>query len=209
MFNDEHFVTVSGVILSRKISGENNLSVTLFLKKFGLVKVSARKSSGDSEPFIWGNFYLQKKHKGLGYSIKEVEVFDDMFDLRKGREKILTALNWFNLLKKYLIHEHPDDDLLTNLYWNMKLLTEANIPVEASDWRFKWHWLKLWGLAPDLVKYHVAMKFNNDEILLLAQLDILDTKGVINLFSKPVNKNVRENVFKIASKLTLKFLDEK
>ncbi len=209
MFNDEKFVTVSGVVLSRNLSGENSLSLTLFLKKFGLVRVTTRKSSGDSEPFIWGNFYLQKKHKGRGYSIKEVEVIDDMFTLRTGREKILTALEWSDLITKYLIFEQPDDDLLTNLYWNMKLLTVSNVPVKAVDWRFRWNWLKLWGLAPDVVKYHIAMKFNDEEIFLLAQLDILDTKGVINLFSKPLDKNIRENIFKVASKLTMKFLDEK
>ena len=120
----------------------------------------------------------------------------------------MTAIKWTRAISKYLIREHPDDDLLTNLYWSMKLLSEPKVPADASDWRFIWRWLQEWGLAPDFVNFHASMNFNSDEIYFLAQIAKSDTKGVIDLFSKPLNNKIRENIFKIAAKIAVKFLEE-
>ena len=209
MFSGEEFVTASGVLLTREISGENSLWIRLFLKEFGIVNVTARKPSGETEPFIWGIFSLKKKHKGKNYIINETEIIDDMFKLRRQKETIITALNWSNLILKYLISEQPDDELLANLYWNMKLLCDSRIPPDVPNWRFLWKWLENWGLAPDFVKFHIGNKFNNDEILFLANVLNRDTKNIIKLFSEPVSKNIRENIFKISAKLAVQFLNEK
>ncbi|MBR2208876.1 MAG: hypothetical protein IJ859_08750 [Synergistaceae bacterium] len=204
-----NFLKASGVILYREISGEKNLWLKLFLKEFGLVNVTARRSNGDTEPFIWGKFELKKKKNSVNYYVNEIEVFDDMLPIRERREAILTTLQWTRLIKKFLTTEQADDDLLANLYWSMKLLEEPRVPIEVSNWKFLWRWLESWGLAPDLVNFYSSQKFNHDEIILLTQISLLNVKGVIDLFSKKLNPNIRENSLKIAAKLAEKFLIEK
>ncbi|MBQ7196124.1 MAG: hypothetical protein IJS40_01800 [Synergistaceae bacterium] len=204
-----NFLTVSGVILYRDISGEKNLWLKLFLKGFGIVNVTARRSSGDTEPFIWGKFGLKKKKNTTNYYIDEFEIADDMLPLRKRRETILTAIKWTNIIKKYLTIGQADDELLANLYWSMKLLGEPNVPPEASSWKFLWRWLENWGLAPDLVNFYSSQKFNHDEIILLTQLSLLNFKSVSELFAGKISPNVRENSLRIAAELAEKFLIEK
>ncbi|MBR0233586.1 MAG: hypothetical protein IJQ47_06025 [Synergistaceae bacterium] len=209
MFGDDSFLMTKGVILYREISGESNLWVKLFLHEIGIVNVTARKPTGDTEPLIWGRFSLKKKQKGKNYFIDDTEIVDDMFNIRKKKDTIATAFNWTKLLIKYLAPEQPDDELIVIFYWNMKLLCENIVPPEASNWRFLWQWLKIWGIAPDLKDLLTRMNFNHDEILLLNQIASLNINKVIDLFSKPLNYNIRENAFKIASKIAVKFLDEK
>ena len=209
MFGDDSFLMTKGVILYREISGESNLWVKLFLHEIGIVTVTARKSTGDTEPLIWGRFSLKKKQRGKNYFIDDTEIVDDMFNIRKKKDTIVTAFNWTKLLIKYLAPEQPDDELIIIFYWNMKLLCENTVPPEVSNWRFLWQWLKIWGIAPDLRDLLTRMNFNHDEILLLNQIVSLNINKVIDLFSKPLNYNIRENAFKIASKIAVKFLYEK
>ena len=204
-----NFLKASGVVLYRDLSGEKNLWLKLFLKEFGIINVTARRSSGDTEPFIWGKFGLRKKKNSVNYYIEEIDVADDMLQLRKRRASIFTALKWIKLISKYLTKEQADNELLANLYWSMKLLEEPRVPVEISNWKFLWRWLESWGLAPDLVDFYSSKNFNRDEIILMTQISLLNIKGVINIFSNKINLNIRENSFKIASELAENFLAEK
>ena len=209
----DNYITATGVILSREQMGENSLWVRLFLRGYGIMNVTApygkRGFGGDNEPFVWGVFDLQKKKKSRNYFIYDVDVNDDMLQLRHSRGTITTALKWSRTVIKYLTAEQPDDELLVNLYWCMKLLCIPAVPADASDWRFFWHWLECWGLAPDLISFHEAMNFTHDEIILLTQIADLTTQGIIKLFSVPLSLNIRKNMFKAASKLAMKFLNEK
>jgi DNA repair protein RecO (recombination protein O) len=153
------FQSASGVVLSRRVIGEGDLFLTLFLKEMGMTTVSARGAAkgkvrfgGGTEPLVWGVFTLyQGKGEGKRY-LKSVDVADDMLKLRTGACPLFTAVRWAKLLMRHLMEGHPADDLLANLYWNMKLLNEGEIPVEAVEWRFVWRWLKSWGLAPELAE---------------------------------------------------------
>ena len=212
MFVDENFVSASGIILSRELSGENNLWLKLFLKGIGIINVTSRKASGDTEPLTWGVFSLKKKSKGKNYSVNEIEITDDMFSLRMNRSSIMVSMNWVNLIVKFLINEHSDDELLANLFWNMKLLSRLNLDIsqDVCNWRFIWKWLEIWGLSPDFVKFHVSKAFSDDEIILLAKILNNDINEIVALFSKPfIFNNIRENIFKVAAKCALKFLYQK
>ena len=206
MFNGEDFLTAKGVTLQREISGENKLWVRLFLQGEGVVSLSSKNFRGDSEPFIWAIYSFRKMARSAKYFIDDIDVKDDMLALRRSRETILTAQKWAGLLAKYMPHEQPDDDLLSILYWNMKLLTHSSIPYSAADWRFLWQWIELWGLAPDIVNFHTSNNFNEDEIKLLVKILNINVKEVINLFTYPININIRENIFIIAASLAAKFL---
>ena len=210
MFNEyDDFPIVKGVILSRKTMGENNLWVTLFLEGAGIMSLTSKDFKGDSEPFVWGEFYLRKKQKGTGYFIFDTDIKDCMLHIRRGREPIETAFNFSSLLIKYLPACHPDDELLTNLYWSMKLLTVPSVPSSAVNWRFIWKWLEEWGIAPNFLPFHTAKGFNDEEIILLSKLSVMNYRGVIELFSDRISPNVRENIFKVASKLAIQFFNEK
>ena len=209
MLGEKDFVTASGITFSRKILGEKNLQVTLFLKDIGLITLGSKNLGGDSEPFVWGRFKLQKHKRVRSYYVYDIEVFDDMLKLRQKKECIFTAIKWTRLITKYLTFEQPDNNLLTNLYWSMKLLCVSCVPTEAINWRFIWKWVESWGLAPDMLNLYADKKFNAAELSLLAQILISNPKEVADLFTKTLNTNIRENVFKVASKIAITFLDEK
>lgn len=209
MFNDEECITAKGVILWREIMGENNLRVTLFLEDAGLVKLSSKNFMGDSEPFAWGYFYLQKMKRSARYFIHDTDIRADMLQLRHNRETLITAMKWSRTLMKYLPAEQPDNDLLQNLYWSMKLLNVHTVPAEAVSWRFIWLWLEGWGLAPELAAFHASNGFNSEEILLLSQLAALQPQELLQLFTGKLSPAIRENIFKVAEKLATNFLNEK
>ena len=197
MIND---LNNSGVMLARSQTGESSIKLRLFLKGRGLIYALASgrtRFGGSIEPFIWGVFNL-KPGKNGGLYLKEVEIKDDMIELRQRPQALLTAVKWVKLLTKYLIPENPDDELLANLYWNMKLLCANNIPVEISSWRFIWRWLKLWGIAPE-----DRANFKHELLLNIAQADI---KDIIDNF-KNFNFNNKElKIFADASFQAEKFL---
>lgn len=200
----------SGVILSRKFFGENTCYITLFLKEYGIMNASSSSHSlysGDKEPLIWAKFKLRKKSRSKNYFIEDTDITEDMLALRKSREQILTALKWCRLITKYLEPSQPDDDLLANLYWNMKLLADITVPFYAADWRFLQRWLSIWGLAPEFKSFLAQNRFNDDEIMILSFIAQSDTKGVIEFFKK--HKNIPVNFFRTASDLSMKFLHEK
>lgn len=202
------FLKTSGVILYRDRSGEKNLWMKLFLKEFGIVNVTTRLFGGDTEPFIWGNFYLRKKRYSMNYYVEDIEVTDDMYYIRDRRDSIVASIKLAEMVSKFLTREQPDDDLLANLYWSMKLLEDKRVPIEATIWKFLWRWLENWGLAPELVSFYSSQRFNHEEIILLTQISLLNVKGVIKLFTGKINPNVRRNSLKIAAELAERFLIE-
>ena len=209
----EKYITASGVILSRQEMGERSLWVKLFLKDHGIMNATSpsgkRGFGGDSEPLVWGVFDLKKKTKSSNYTIYDIEVNDDMFALRRDKDAMITAVKWARKIEKYLILGQPDDELLANLYWAMKLLCSHVVPAYAVNWRFIWRWLEIWGLAPDIVSFHKSMNFTDDEIILLSQISELNNQGMLKLFSVPLRLNIRENMFNVASSLAINFLNEK
>lgn len=206
---DGNFFSASGVILYRDLSGERNLWLKLFLKEVGIVNVTAKKAGGDTEPLLWGKFQLKKKRRSTNYFVEDFEVFDDMLALRQREDSLFTAVKWLKLVMKFLTAGQPDDELLANLYWSMKLLARPQIPAEVSDWKFLWRWLESWGLAPDLVNFYRTQNFNHDETVLLAQISLLNVNDIIKLFAGGVSRNIRKNSFKIAAREAEKFLIEK
>jgi recombinational DNA repair protein (RecF pathway) len=109
-------------------------------------------SAEERNPWCGGAFTLyQGKDEGKK-TLKSVDVADDMLKLRTRARALLATVGWAKLLTRHLMEGHPADDLLANLYWNMKLLSEGEIPVEVLEWRFVWRWLKSWGLAPEVTE---------------------------------------------------------
>ncbi|MDR1620960.1 MAG: recombination protein O N-terminal domain-containing protein, partial [Synergistaceae bacterium] len=159
------FQSASGVVLSRRIVGEGDLFLTLFLKGMGLTAASARGAAtgkvrfgGGTEPLVWGVFTLYrgrgegKDGEGKRY-LKSVDVADDMLKLRASARALFAAVRWAKLLTRHLPAGHPSDELLANFYWSMKLLSEGEVSADVLEWRFLWRWLKSWGLAPELSEF--------------------------------------------------------
>ena len=209
MFYNDSYIISSGVILSRKIYGDNTYYLTLFLKHYGILNatVKSHSYSGDKEPFIWAVFKLRKKSRSKNYFIEDTDIKDDMLALRKSREQIMTALKWCRLIIKHLEPSQPDDALLNNLYWNMKLLCEVYIPPEILDWRFIWGWLNVWGLTPDINTFLSSKRFTKNETALLSFAAQSNTKEVIKFFSQ--HKNIPAEFFRTAFNLSLRLLNEK
>ena len=94
------FKSASGTVLHRRVAGEGDLLLTLFLKGVGITFVSARGAAsgkvrfgGGTEPLMWGNFKLYKGRSG-GFHLKGVDVVDDLLKLRGRANAIFTAIRW-------------------------------------------------------------------------------------------------------------------
>lgn len=233
----------TGVVLARARVGEAGLWLTLFLRGEGLLRASAPgaesgsvRFGGGTEPFVWGTFQL---HKGRGGSLylSGVDIADDMLPLRKRPEALYMAVRWSRLVKRFLPFEYPADDLLANLYWNMRLLSSPQVPPAAAEWRFLWRWLKEWGLAPDLahcsrcgrvLRYEGMWtrdgllcpdcgravreenpSFTGEELALLRQAVEQDGENLVHAFEKDEALWNRGGVFALAARCAEGLLYEK
>ena len=209
MFNGDDYVTAKGVVLYRENRGENLLWSTVFLQGIGMTGVSSKNFMGDSEPFVWGEFYFQRIRNSTRYFMFDTDIKDTMFRLRRrGFEPLQAAFMFVKAVMKYLPYEQPDDDLLVNLYWSMKLLTFRTVPPSAAHWRFIWRWLNEWGLAPELEGFCSEGNFLEEEFYLLSQVASITPKAVEELFLGKINPNVRQNVFKVAVKKSMAFFSQ-
>ncbi len=137
---------------------EGNMAALLFLKDSGTTWVyipGASRGSvrfgGALEPLVWGRYQLyQSKRRTY---IKEVEVAEDFWPLRRRPAAVIQAVRWAKLLERCLIAGYPYNDLLALFYWAQKALLEGVSP-ETVNARFLWRWLHSWGIAPDL--YHCS-----------------------------------------------------
>ena len=205
------FQSASGVVLSRRIIGEGDLLLTLFLKEMGMTTASARGAAkgkvrfgGGTEPLVWGSFTLyQGKDEGKK-TLKSVDVADDMLKLRTRAQALFAAVRWAKLLMRHLMEGHPADDLLANLYWNMKLLSEGEIPVEVLEWRFVWRWLKSWGLAPEVAEWTGRTPEEADSLRKAAALKAPELKK----WAADMNTGLNRGLFVNAARRAEEFLKE-
>ena len=206
--NGASYIEARGVTLNREPMGEKLLWTTLFLEDIGIISVSSKNFMGSSEPFSWGIFSLKIRGKTQKYFLEDIDIKDDMLGIQWGFHPLKTAFDWAKRLVKTLRPKLPDNELLTNFYWSLKLLAVRYVPVEAVDWRFMWLWLEEWGIAPDLFDFHKKLKFNDAEIKLLMQLSFLNYDGVVNLFKGRLDGEIRENALKIAAKYAAQLLEK-
>ena len=150
----QRFLKRTGVVLRRNSWMEGDASVQLFLKGSGTTGVyipgasrGSQRFGGALEPLVWGHFQLyQSKRRTY---LKEIEVIEDFWGLRRIPQAVAQALKWAKMLDRYLIAGYPYDDLLALFYWAQKALLEGAVPDLVHS-RFLWRWLLSWGIAPDL-----------------------------------------------------------
>ena len=151
--SDQRFVKRSGVVLKRGNYMEGDLALLLFLKTSGMtwcyVPGAAKGSvrfGGALEPLVWGRYQLYQSKRRV--YVREVEVTDDLWELRKQPKAIFMAARWTRLLAENLIPGYTYDSLLVLFYWAMKAL-EKGVEPDVVSARFLWRWLLDWGIAPD------------------------------------------------------------
>ncbi len=146
----------TGVVLKRGNYLEGDMSVQLFLKDTGTIRVylpGASRGSvrfgGAVEPLVWGRYQLYQSRSRTW--LKEIEVIEDFWELRRQPPAVMQAVAWVRLFDKYLIAGYPYNDLLASFFWALKALAQK-IPAQVVNARFLWRWLLSWGIAPDLVR---------------------------------------------------------
>ncbi len=130
------------------------MAVELFLKGSGTTWVylpGASRGSvrfgGAVEPLVWGRYQLYQTRRKT--YLKEVQVTEDFWELRKDPPAVKQAARTVSLFNKYLIAGYPYDELLVSFYWALSALARK-VPAPCVNARFLWRWLKSWGIAPDL-----------------------------------------------------------
>ena len=191
--DQQGFCSASGVVLSRRILGEGDLYLTLFLKGIGMTFASVRggaggkvRFGGGTEPLMWGSFKLYKSKSGASY-LKSADVADDMLRLRGRADALFAVIRWVKLLMRRLMEGHPADDLLANLYWSMKLLDEGRLSIQAAEWRFLWRWLKSWGLAPDLRECVKCSDAEREFLYMIAAAKVSNAESFVPVYLLDAN----------------------
>ncbi len=152
----QRLVKRTGVILNRGNYMEGDLSIQLFLKDSGTTWVylpgasrGSQRFGGAVEPLVWGRYQLYQSRRRT--FLKEVEVTEDFWELRRAPKAVLQAVQWVGYFNKYLIAGYPYNDLLALFFWALKALAQK-IPESVVNARFLWRWLLSWGIAPDLIR---------------------------------------------------------
>jgi DNA repair protein RecO (recombination protein O) len=101
------------------------------------------------EPLVFARFRLYRSPRSL--YLREVEPFEAFLPLRRSVPVLRTALGWCAEIASRLPPSSPCDELLGLLYWSLCLLVRG-IDPPAADFRFAWRWLRLFGVAPDLLR---------------------------------------------------------
>ncbi|MGI6075346.1 MAG: DNA repair protein RecO [Pyramidobacter sp.] len=150
----QRFIKRTGVVLRRGDYMEGNMAALLFFKDSGTTWVyipgasrGSQRFGGALEPLVWGRYQLYQSKRRM--YIKEVEVAEDFWELRRRPDAVIQAVRWAKLLERHLIGGYPYNDLLALFYWAQKALLEG-VPNETVNARFLWRWLHSWGIAPDL-----------------------------------------------------------
>jgi DNA repair protein RecO (recombination protein O) len=154
--SQQRFIKRTGVVLKRGNYMEGDAAVLLFLKDTGTTWVyvpgalrGSNRFGGALEPFVWGRYQLyQSKRRTY---LKEIEVEEDFWGLRKRPKSVTQAVQWTLLLERYLIGGYPYNDLVALFYWALKAL-QSGVSPEVVNARFLWRWLYSWGIAPDLLR---------------------------------------------------------
>lgn len=150
----QRLIKRTGVVLRRGRYLEGNMSVLSFLKSGGInwlyipgASKGSMRFGGALEPFVWGHYQLYQSRRKM--YLKEVEVTEDFWALRRYPRSVIQAVRWAKMFEQHLITGYPYDDLLVLFYWALKALSKG-IDPELLNARFLWRWLLSWGIAPDL-----------------------------------------------------------
>lgn len=148
------YFKASGTVLRRVDNPEGERRVHLFLRGLGPVWAAApgagrgrSRFGGATEPLVWGVFSLYKGPRRL--YLRDVEVREDFWNLRKSRDSLQRALEWSGAIARSGMEAHACDPLVRLFYWSLRNLEEG-AEGEIAEWRFLWKWLHFFGIAPSL-----------------------------------------------------------
>lgn len=148
------FYKLTGVVLRRRETSEGDIRLYILFRKHGPLWVIApgaargrRRFGGGTEPLIWGYFGCYQSPKQL--YLREIEVKEDLWEIRKDPGKLERAMNWARLLVEHLLPGYPCDEVLSVFYDSLYLL-DKGLDGSLLEWRFLYRWMKNWGVAPDI-----------------------------------------------------------
>jgi len=143
---------ISGIILKRAITAEGGGSIFLFSRQHGTLWASAPgcmrgkvRFGGSIEPLVFGRFQIYSSSSRT--YLKSVDVKEDFWGIRKSPASLQRAFRWFSFVSDLLPVLTPDNELLKNLFWSLKLLEKGCHP-ELAEHRFLRRWCGIWGVDP-------------------------------------------------------------
>ncbi len=100
---------------------------------------------GSIEPLVFGRFQIYSSSSRT--YLKSIDVKEDFWGIRKSRASLQKAFRWFSFVSDLLPMLTPDNDLLKNLFWSLKLLENGCHP-DLAEHRFLRRWCGIWGVDP-------------------------------------------------------------
>jgi DNA repair protein RecO (recombination protein O) len=146
---------VTGIVLQKQDSGENDRSLCLFTRELGKINILARgsrkassKLSGIIEPFTMAQFQIVSgKYR---YFIRQMQLVDSHHLIRTDYSKIMAAMALCEAYAAITPYEQVHPELFDQLKGSLKLIEQHDVPKIV----FVWSLLKLLsyeGLLPSFI----------------------------------------------------------
>jgi len=149
------FHKLTGVVLRRQETSEGDIRLYVLFREYGPMWVVApgaargkRRFGGATEPLIWGYFGCYKSPRQL--YLREIEVKEDLWEIRHDPGRLERAMTWARLLVEHLLPGYPCNEVLAAFYDSLFLL-DKGLDSDMLEWRFLYRWMKNWGVAPDIL----------------------------------------------------------
>ncbi|MCQ2385441.1 MAG: DNA repair protein RecO, partial [Clostridia bacterium] len=163
-------IRVKGLVVRTVNYGEKDRIVSLFTEEMGLITVMANgsrvlksRSLLATEQFCYGKYLLQQKNER--YTVKEVELLESFFDIRKDVEKMALAEYLCQVVYQTGTENQPDRDMLRLILNSLFAIASGRYPLDMVKGAFEMRAAAIFGFRPDLRTCSVGRKGSRDVLL--------------------------------------------
>ena len=159
-------IKTDGVVIKRTSVGDNDVILTVFTEKLGVIKASAKgvkslksRMAAGSALFTYAEFVL-KQGKTM-YSVSSCEPKESFYNLATNIERLSFATYIADLTGYTVREETPDGQLMSLLLNTLYLLANSQRDLRLIKCVYELKLLNYLGLAPDLSGCIYCQDVNN------------------------------------------------
>ena len=159
-------IKTDGVVIKRTNVGDNDVILTVFTEKMGVIKASARgvkslksRMAAGSALFTYGEFVL-KQGKNM-YSVSSCEPKESFYNLATNIERLAFATYIADLTGYTVREEAPDGQLMSLLLNTLYLIANSQRDLRLIKCVYELKLLNYLGLEPDLSGCIYCQDVNN------------------------------------------------
>lgn len=152
-------ITVSGVVIGRRIIGENNCFLDILTNEFGIIETVVHafrkptgKNTSGAELFTYGTYCVSRRttSSGVKYTLNSCEVKFSFFDLSKDLRRFSLAAYFAEVADFVVTREQPQNDIVRFFAITLFELARENSDIDLIKAVFELKLTALSGFMPDV-----------------------------------------------------------